>query len=289
MSGQTLIFCVGAAKSGTSWLAAFLRHHPDCYFRNLKELHYFDTLDEGGAKWRLKNHAKRLISERKNLADQPNAESNTWLPQLIEDMEAWQALFDGETAIDADYLDYIGYGRVSAQVVGDITPSYGQVSREMLKHMAEMAPDVKFVFIMRDPVERLWSGFRMLMARQGEDALEARIGLILGDHPENDTLKGVADYKGTLEKLLDVIPRENLHLEFFERMFSKEAQDRLCDYIGIAPRETLFEHVEHKGKRLELPSILRGEFAKKLEPQYNFVEKFMGGLPPEWTQKMVNA
>jgi len=34
---------IGAAKSGTSWVAEYLREHPDVAMSPIKELHYFDA------------------------------------------------------------------------------------------------------------------------------------------------------------------------------------------------------------------------------------------------------
>ena len=58
---MTIVFlCVGAAKAGTTWLHTQLKAHPDCHFRAIKELHYFDALE-----------GKRLGQEReRHLAEQ---------------------------------------------------------------------------------------------------------------------------------------------------------------------------------------------------------------------------
>src|SRR5689334_3840207 len=34
--------CIGAQKSGTTWLARVLSHHPDLFVTPVKEIHYFD-------------------------------------------------------------------------------------------------------------------------------------------------------------------------------------------------------------------------------------------------------
>ena len=34
----TVLFCVGAAKAGTSWFHSYLENHPDCHMRGIKEL-----------------------------------------------------------------------------------------------------------------------------------------------------------------------------------------------------------------------------------------------------------
>ncbi|MCU0854153.1 MAG: sulfotransferase, partial [Rhodobacteraceae bacterium] len=47
MTAGPILFCVGAAKAGTSWLHRVLSDHPGCALRSIKELHFFDALDRG--------------------------------------------------------------------------------------------------------------------------------------------------------------------------------------------------------------------------------------------------
>ena len=45
----TLLFCVGATKAGTSWLFDYLKHHPECHLRSVKELQYFYAHEQNRA------------------------------------------------------------------------------------------------------------------------------------------------------------------------------------------------------------------------------------------------
>jgi hypothetical protein len=45
--GARLVYCIGATKAGTGWVYQYLRAHPECHMRTLKELHFFDTLEFG--------------------------------------------------------------------------------------------------------------------------------------------------------------------------------------------------------------------------------------------------
>jgi hypothetical protein len=44
---ENLLLCVGAQKSGTTWLHAQLKDHPEIGFSNVKEVHYFNTVHKG--------------------------------------------------------------------------------------------------------------------------------------------------------------------------------------------------------------------------------------------------
>ena len=54
-----VLFCIGAAKAGTSWLHTQLSAHPECHFRAIKELHYFDALDTGRLDRQIANHEEQ--------------------------------------------------------------------------------------------------------------------------------------------------------------------------------------------------------------------------------------
>ena len=59
MAAPVLMFGVGAAKSGTSWLYQYLAAHPDCHLRSIKELHFFDTRDMGNRDWYLRDLGRK--------------------------------------------------------------------------------------------------------------------------------------------------------------------------------------------------------------------------------------
>ena len=46
----TMAICVGATKAGTSFLYEHLAAHPQCHFRTIKELHYFDKVLTGATR-----------------------------------------------------------------------------------------------------------------------------------------------------------------------------------------------------------------------------------------------
>ncbi len=282
MSQPALVFGIGAAKSGTSWLQTYLREHTDCFFRNLKELHYFDSLDSGMGSFYRDDAADRVRRESKKLANHRDAKNNTWLPLLISDLNEWMDVFDGHTAVDGPYLEYIGYNRANVALVGDFTPAYAGCSKAMLKHMSRMSENVRFVYIMRDPVDRLWSHIRMDAGKGGvEDIVEQ----FLSDARPN--IANESDYCGRIGGLLKVVPKKQLHIEVFERLFSAEAIERLCRFLGISVKPASYDKAVHKGKSKTLDPLLRMVFQNKLKPQYDFVEDLFGGLPREWTNKMV--
>ncbi|WP_371169118.1 sulfotransferase [Aliiroseovarius sp. 2305UL8-7] len=287
MSKQTFIFCLGATKAGTSWLFDYLYGHRECHFPAVKELHYFDALEGHDAAWLRKDAEARLERARADVADATDARPMAYQKQLVADLKRWLATFDGQTRDDVAYLAYLRKGGSKARVIGDFTPAYGLLKEKTLAAMSGLTDKVRFVYLMRDPVERIWSNIRMVAGNEGQDALQAKIDGVLAGTANN--ILDRSNYRRTLNRLSRAIPRDALHIEYYERLFTPDAIERLCAFLGITPQPASFDRVVHQSAKADLPMGQRAQLQAILKPQYNFVEKFMGELPSEWTQKMVSA
>jgi hypothetical protein len=129
--------CVGAQKGGTSWLYYQLTWHVDFWMPPVKELHYFDSL----------GRVKRGRPHRcKDARDQCFLEKITALSaQSYLDLDAYSRLFEPKGAL----------------LSGDITPAYSTLSDELIERIVYRFPDLKVIFLARDPVERAWSQLSM--------------------------------------------------------------------------------------------------------------------------------
>ena len=60
-----------------------------------------------------------------------------------------------------DYLAFLLKDSDSKPVIGDITPSYATLSRNEFARMSQLSQNSRFLYLMRDPIDRLWSEIRM--------------------------------------------------------------------------------------------------------------------------------
>jgi hypothetical protein len=135
--------CVGAQKGGTSWLFHQLTLHPDFWMPPVKEVHYLDTLS------RVKrNNPPRCKDER----------DQWFLARLVElsalpyvDLGAYSQLFAPKGA---------------ALLSGDITPAYSTLNEEVIERVVRYFPNLKVIFLARDPVDRAWSQLSMGVRRR---------------------------------------------------------------------------------------------------------------------------
>ncbi|MGH1368819.1 MAG: sulfotransferase [Maritimibacter sp.] len=288
MAGKTLIYCVGAAKAGTSWLFDYLYSHPECYFTPVKELHYWDSLEFGRGKFYRDQIPARIEAIRGRYEVTDGADQRAYQEANMAANQMWFDSFDGRSRDDDMYRDFIGLTGTDAKVVGDFTPAYGTLSVKWFSEMAKAAADSKFVMILREPVDRLWSHFRMDAGAGATQAALEKMDAFLDGGEKTVAMR--SNYRRTINRIMEVVGRDRLHIEFYERLFSDAAIERFCAFLGIAPKAAAFDRKVHGTvEQSPLDGARRAKAQAVLKPQYNFIERFMGELPGEWTTRMVTA
>ncbi len=284
---SVVFLCIGAAKAGTDWLHSQLSVHPECHFRTIKELHYFDALEAGRLGNELKKHRGQQEELLARLAKEERA-PEVDQAQRLADRAAWMDVLDkGREDVPA-YLEYLRHGAGEEQVVGEMTPAYALLPEARLASMAKMARDVRFLFLMRDPVERLWSHVRMIAARRDPSGKvsQMRCARILSRTiaGEEEPIARRSDYAGTLERLARAVPGIQLMVDVFEEMVRGVGLLRLCEFLGIAPM-TGDPALVHAGQPLEMTRDQRRAAARWLEPQYEAAERVLGRMPSAWQRE----
>ncbi|MEO1331069.1 MAG: sulfotransferase [Pseudomonadota bacterium] len=280
----TLLFGVGAQKSGTSWLYDYLSAHPDCHLRRIKELGFFSRSTERQARQVVERFETKLVRTRRKKTGFNLAERRK-LRERIRDLEEWLGVLrDGS---DAAYLDYLNKGRSARRLVADITPEYALASPAVLTRMAALSEQTRFVFIMRDPVARLWSAIRMAGLRRGgpePDDQAAFAGNLLAEHAAEgvSNLDRRSDYADALEKLTAIVPAERRLFLFYEELFCDPTVRTLCDFLSIEFRSGDYSRRVHEGLKLSLEPEEAARLRTRLAPQYAAAERVMGRLPEAW-------
>ena len=277
----TLLFCVGATKSGTSWLYKFLLRHPDCHLRSIKELHFFDNLDAGKTGQRaahLRADFDRLTAEYQASPMRGGA------ARAADAADLAAALAE---AAPSAYLGYLNSGIGARHLVADITPSYALLPADRLRAMAALLPDVRFLYLMRDPVARLWSHVRMSAFRSGGElkSQAAKIlDAVLSGKQKDVSIRG--DYQSAIARFDAAIAPSRLLLMFQEVLMTTAGIERLCSFLGIAQCDANFSNRVHIGPQLDMTNdqLLRARAA--LRPQYEFAASRFGTLPEPWLRNM---
>jgi hypothetical protein len=279
---QTVLFCAGATKAGTSWLWDYLSSHPETHLRSIKELQFFGRLENGG----LVHLARRLGKEIETLETElatGKPKWPTWIARQIADRRELQGV--ARSGAEARYLRYLTEGAGDKRLVADMTPEYGLLPITRMQAMTGLLPDVRWIFLMRDPVARLWSHVRMLTRRTKCPASDfARIAAakfedVLAGKAEDVTLR--SDYAAIHDRLAKAIAPERRLVMFYERLMTVEGVAEVTEFLGLSAHSAKFEKRVHEGVASPMPADLHSRAHEWLAPQYAFVAKTWG-LPPEW-------
>lgn len=296
MTDQTLLYCVGATKAGTSWLYRMLHGHPECLVRDVKEAHYWDTFDAKRCAGQLSaftaNHSK-MLETREMVRRNGNKHREANLTRQIDDMVGLVDVLESPREDDARYWAWLSNGAEGKRVVAEMTPAYGLLDEAMLTRMAALRPLTKFVYLIRDPLDRLWSHIRMVVSRQHGDAdLEARANdamakVIAGKKHADVAERG--DYRATIEKLRRVVPASRLLVEFSERLMTAEGWVRVCAFLGLTHVAADKERKVHEGAKARMDAGLAADAVRFLKDQYDWVADNVGPLPMNWQNNLARA
>ena len=257
--------CVGAQKAGTSWLYRQLEPHPDFWMPPVKELHYLDNLN------RTKRHQR----------PRANDDRDACFVEAINDMSM------------QSHIDLDRYGRLFSHkgplLSGDISPAYSTLSEEIIQKVVDHFPNLKVVFLARDPVERAWSqlsmGVRLGVITKFDAADPDEVvrnllipGVLARSHPS----KIVARWKRY------VLP-ENFRIYFFDDLNENPAALRqsILHFLGGDPDKPSGRLKPHDNNdagrdKLRLTGKVRERIAQFFEQELKACAVELGGRAKSW-------
>lgn len=241
--------CIGAQKAGTTWLYDQLRQLDLFALTPIKELHYFDR-DPAYISPNTVSITKfqnRLIDPR-------------WCVRVAKDFR--RIVRDKGSFEDFRFLWHwhsMNYSDKSYKrlfdkweknkIKGEITPSYSFLLRKDIERIYQINPEIKIVFLLRDPIDRSWSHCRFYKP-DITYSIRSLIEFIDGDL---HTIRG--DYLSTIESYKSVFPKNQILLAYF-------------DGISIDPLRLLSEITQFLGGRsFDLRSL--ATLSKKSNPSAN--------------------
>jgi hypothetical protein len=280
--------CIGAQKAGTTWLHQALAAHPDLWLPPLKEVHYFDVLHlnyardpatglTGIDKGRM-DKALRLIEA----ASQKKKAS-------IEKLKTIHVLsLIGMRGLTDDWYGEIFASAPANAKCGEITPEYALLPDEGVAHIIKLAPRARFLFVLRDPIERGWSDLRMLRSRQAAKPFSDRHRI------ESRDFFARADYMTTIERFRRHAGIENLLVLFFDHIAAnpRALLARVCEFLGVEFARADLAGIDepvHQGAQSPLPPDLYDTLKARLKPAYERLLALREPVAEDWYRRHYGA
>ncbi|NBB80553.1 MAG: hypothetical protein GVY36_14105 [Verrucomicrobia bacterium] len=282
LSGKTAILGIGAQKAGTTWLFNYLNACRVLACSPLKEMHFFDARCRrdlcGGFDTRSFETALQNLNSMANI----NAiRSNSMLQARIDRI---QMIFSS-----AAYLDH--FRRITPPEVNhfcEITPSYSLLRTDGFEFIKSMMGSngikVKFIMLLRDPVERHWSHVRFQQNQSSH--FDAKRDFV--ETLEQPGFLERTRYDLTIQNLMSVFGREDVYFEFYERMFDSGRLERLMTFLGLPFHKP--DLARRKNVSAEIGGLRDSDrllAISKYKSVYDFCHEFFHGqLPNTWLKHM---
>jgi hypothetical protein len=249
--------------------------HPRVWLPPIKEVHFFDGLcphedllgvetspdPRGWRRWAV-------------LLDRPSFRTARWLHRYFS---------DGRTT----EWYYRIFERPSPDLVtGDITPAYSTLDDRGVRFAFRVLhPDCRAFMILRNPIERAWSGLKLAYRTRSEDvgAFDIERMSRTFDHP---THRLRSDYVGAVRRWSDAFGdrfRTFLYEDLTEdpRAFLLRVQD----YLGLEPftdEGRLGKRSNADRRKVGIPEEVRDFLEARYVPQIEELEAWVPGVAARW-------
>jgi len=175
-------------------------------------------------------------------------------PKVYLPKEKEAHFFDDDTEYNKGldyYLERYFPDQAKAEWMGTITPSYSLFEKVPERIKESLGTKVKFIFILRNPVERLWSQYHMNLSLKREslslaDAIKAEKKRMQGSlrHQKRYSYVNRGLYAQQIEYYLEYFPKENFLFLDFQDDFVSNLQNgikKIEEFLKLEHHQYDFE------------------------------------------------
>ncbi|MBT6687196.1 MAG: sulfotransferase [Bacteroidetes bacterium] len=274
---------IGAQRSGSQWLYKHLNLHPEIWMPPIKEIHFFDRFDTTVKLNRsiklmhdLRRRANAYIFRRK-WNKQRNLHWDLTYFLKVRDSDWYTSLF----LPGAD------------KITGEISPSYMILDQKTVENIYSHNPKLKIIFIMRDPIDRVWSAaIRDLAKNKQRDARTISIEefqIFIQDI--GASLR--SNYVRTLSIWESVFPPEQFYINFYDNVQNnpQEFLTRIFEFLGVPENS---KHVPKKLRKkvnsserykIDIPIEIEHEIVRMNLAQLEELHLRFGGVTTKWWER----
>ena len=173
------------------------------------------------------------------------------------------------------------------RLAGEITPGYAILPDDRIDFIARVMPDVRVIYLMRDPVERAWSQVVMNVVEiGGEDpaAIDDASWLRrLGDA----RVRRRGDHAAVLDAWSRRVPRDRIMVGWFEEIVEAptELLARIHDFLGVERRRPVGSGVVRPGAGVPMPPGVRAGLVEMLHPELAALADRYEGRCRDWFER----
>jgi hypothetical protein len=168
----------------------------------------------------------------------------TWLhanlkahPEIVLPPEAKEVHFFDKHLLDYGLEGYSTLFRAGpGKVKGELTPAYGIIPPRRIRFVRAVLPNVKLIFLMRNPIDRAWSHALMNLVTEPNRPLHEIPDEKFIAHFKSPASRSRGDYQAILDNWLACYPRKQLFIGLFDdlTMRPRHLLTEIFSFLGIS-------------------------------------------------------
>ena len=263
------ILCIGAPKAGTTWMFDNLKEHPDIWTLPYKSTQYL----AGRA-----NLVRRLKWKRrwKEILNKVNSNNFLWhldhffYPVINDRWYERQFLPAGE------------------KVSIDISPSYSTLNDEQVKRVKSLHPQIKVIFLLRNPIERMWSHSKLELLKNKKRNFDEVSSDEFLQFFDSETQMKRTDYLEIIHRWRPIIGQDNFLILFYDEIGEAPFSllEKICAFMRVEYRKEYFEKTAQrnifKGLEIDMPEEYRSVLTGKYHQLISDIRNEFGGYANSW-------
>ncbi len=176
---------------------------------------------------------------------------------------------------------------------GEVTPAYSILPASVVAEIRRINPELKIIFLMRDPIDRAWSQARKDLPRVFNSSMSQipRERIIAWINQEWCASR--SDYIRSLRTWLAHFPRNQFIFGFFEEIVT-QPEDLLLRLFAFLGVEKSWKYVSRSARqainaveKADIAPEYEYELARIYEPELAKLKEMFAPYPEHWYQRCV--
>ena len=179
------------------------------------------------------------------------------------------------------------------RIKGDVTPSYASLPDERVAEIARHLPQCRIIYVLRDPVERAWSGLRHRLWHGRGVLAETLTEAELAAAVMNPEILRKGEYRENIRCWRRYYPAERFHFIFQDDIQERPRQvlENVCNFLGVSPARYPWTGAEGEKVNavpgVKTPPRIERLLADYYRDQIEFLEDLIGRDLTAWRHDKV--
>jgi hypothetical protein len=179
------------------------------------------------------------------------------------------------------------------RIAGDITPSYCLIPEEQVAFMHALMPDVKLIFLLRNPIERAWSGLLMHFFKRKDTAEVALTEKKMINYLNKPAVVDRGFYTKSIDRFRKFYSQEQMLILDFDRISNEPISvlEEVFGHIGVSTNhgELNFDptrKIHTRAKELEMPKAIGKMLAELYQPEIEALNAVYPQIAGKWLDSL---